>query len=176
LAFQVISENRLAGNPSLQLEMVRTLAAATGSRGMAGGQQIDLESTGKTLTLPELELKHIHKTGALIRAAVSLGFLSGEKINQEEREKLDRYAKAVGLAFQVVDDVLDSESSTATLGKTAGKDSKQGKSTYGSLVGAKAAREMADSLRADAHGALEGLGPRAKRLGELAEYIVLRKF
>jgi farnesyl diphosphate synthase len=92
LAFHVISENRLAGNPSLQLEMVRTLAAATGSRGMAGGQQIDLESTGKTLTLPELELMHIHKTGALIRAAVSLGFLSGEKINQEEREKLDRYA------------------------------------------------------------------------------------
>jgi farnesyl diphosphate synthase len=176
LAFQVICENPLSENLPLQLEMVRTLAAAAGSRGMAGGQQIDLESTGKTLTLPELELMHIHKTGALIRAAVLLGFLSGEKINPQERQKLDRYAKAVGLAFQVVDDVLDHESSTATLGKTAGKDSRQGKSTYVSALGAKAAREMAESLRVEAHAALEGLGPRAKRLGELADYIVLRKF
>jgi farnesyl diphosphate synthase len=176
LAFQAISENRLAGDVAVQMEMVRTLAVASGSRGMAGGQQIDLDSTGKTLTLPELELMHIHKTGALIRAAVSLGFLCGEKLDQEERQRLDRYAKAVGLAFQVVDDVLDHESSTATLGKTAGKDSQQGKSTYVSAMGAKAAREMAESLRADAHAALEGLGSRAKRLGELADYIVLRKF
>jgi farnesyl diphosphate synthase len=176
LAFQVISEHPLSGDASRQLDMVRVLAAAAGSRGMAGGQQIDLDSTGKALALPELELMHIHKTGALIRAAVLLGFLCGEKIDPAERQKLDRYAKAVGLAFQVVDDVLDHESSTATLGKTAGKDSKQGKSTYVSAVGAKAAREMAESLRAEAHAALEGLGARAKRLGELADYIVLRKF
>jgi farnesyl diphosphate synthase len=176
LAFQVLSENRLSENLSLQLEMVRTLAAAAGSRGMAGGQQVDLESTGKSLTLPELEFMHIHKTGALIRAAVLLGFLSGQEINQEERQKLDRYAKAVGLAFQVVDDVLDAESSTATLGKTAGKDSKHGKSTYVSAIGARDAREMAESLRAEAHLALDGLGARARRLGELADYIVLRKF
>ena len=137
LAFQVLSENTLAEKRETQLEMLRLLAVAAGSRGMAGGQQIDLDSTGKSLGLPELELMHIHKTGALIRAAVLLGFLSGEKIDQEERQKLDKYAKAVGLAFQVVDDVLDHEASTATLGKTAGKDSKQGKSTYVSAVGAR---------------------------------------
>jgi farnesyl diphosphate synthase len=156
--------------------MVRTLAVASGSRGMAGGQQIDLDSTGKSLAPPELEFMHIRKTGALIRAAVLLGFLSGERIDQEERQRLDRYAKAVGLAFQVVDDVLDHEASTATLGKTAGKDSKQGKSTYVSAVGAAQARAMAEDLRAQAHGALAGLGARARRLGELADFIVLRKF
>src|SRR5262245_11695870 len=92
LAFQLLSESRLPAN---QLEMVRPLAAASGSRGMAGGQQIDLESTGKPLTLPELEFMHIHKTGALIRAAVLLGFYCGEKINENEKKQLDRYAKAV---------------------------------------------------------------------------------
>ena len=173
LAFQLLSENRLSEN---QLEMVRTLAAASGSRGMAGGQQIDLESTGKPLTLPELEFMHIHKTGALIRAAVLLGFWCGEKIDENEKKQLDRYAKAVGLAFQVVDDVLDSEASTATLGKTAGKDAKQGKPTYVSVIGLPAARRMADELRGEAHAALAELGERAKRLAALADFIVLRKF
>ncbi len=170
LAFQLLAEHPLGEN---QLEMVRTLAAAGGSRGMAGGQQIDLESTGKMLSLPELEFMHIHKTGALIRAAVMLGAMCGRL---QERQKLDRYAKAIGLAFQVVDDVLDSEGSTATLGKTAGKDSKQGKSTYVSAMGLPHARQMAEELRTEAHAALAGLGPAARRLGELADFIVLRKF
>src|SRR6202008_948917 len=116
LAFQLLAEHRLADEPRAQLEMLKLLAVAAGSRGMAGGQQIDLDSTGKALTLPELEFMHIHKTGALIRAAVLLGFLSGTSIKEEPRQKLDKYAKAIGLAFQVVDDVLDHESSTATLG------------------------------------------------------------
>jgi farnesyl diphosphate synthase len=176
LAFQTIAEHRLAGDPQRQLEMVRMLAAAAGSRGMAGGQQIDLEATGGALSLPELEFMHIHKTGALIRAAVLLGFLCGEKIDKEEQQRLDRYAKAVGLAFQVVDDVLDHEASTATLGKTAGKDAKQGKPTYVSLMGLGQARQLAEELRGDAHAALEGLGERARRLGQLADFIVLRKF
>src|SRR5262245_10373980 len=120
LAFQILAENPLADDARRQLEMLRMLGAAAGSRGMAGGQQIDLESTGKALSLPELEFMHIHKTGALIRAAVLLGFLAGEKLAEEERHRLDKYAKAVGLAFQVVDDLLDQEASTATLGKTAG--------------------------------------------------------
>ena len=174
LAFQLISENPLSEDPKLQLEMVKTLAVASGSRGMAGGQQIDLDSTGKPLTLPELELMHIHKTGALIRAAVLLGFCCGS--NSEERQKLDKYAKAIGLAFQVVDDVLDADGNTATLGKTAGKDSKQGKPTYVSALGLARAREMAESLRGEAHAALSGLGARARRLGEVADFIVLRKF
>jgi farnesyl diphosphate synthase len=175
LAFQLLSESPLSEDPSLQLEMIRTLAVAAGSRGMAGGQQIDLEATGRALTLPELEHMHIHKTGALIRAAVLLGFSCGRS-NETERAALDRYAKAIGLAFQVVDDVLDSEEDTATLGKTAGKDSKQGKATYVSLLGAAQAREMAGALRAEALAALEPLGARARRLRELADFIVLRKF
>jgi farnesyl diphosphate synthase len=175
LAFQLVSENRIADDPQVQLETVRLLAAAAGSRGMAGGQQIDLESTGKALTLPELEHMHIHKTGALIRAAVLLGYSCGKAV-EAEKAALDRYAKAIGLAFQVVDDVLDSEASTATLGKTAGKDSKQGKATYVSLLGAPRAREMAESLRGEAHAALAPLGSRVRRLAQLADFIVLRKF
>jgi farnesyl diphosphate synthase len=176
LAFQLLADGRIADEPQRQLEMVRLLAAAVGSRGMAGGQQIDLEATGKALSLPELEFMHIHKTGALIRAAVLLGFLSGESPSESDRQKLDRYAKAVGLAFQVVDDVLDYDASTATLGKTAGKDSKQGKPTYVSVLGLPQARELAQELQQDAHAALEGLGGRGQRLAELADFIVLRKF
>jgi len=173
LAFQLISESRLSEN---QLEMIGTLAVAAGSRGMAGGQQIDLDATGRSLTLPELEFMHIHKTGALIRAAVLLGFWCGEKASESEKKQLDRYAKAIGLAFQVVDDVLDSEANTATLGKTAGKDAKQGKPTYVSVIGLPAARRMADELRRAAQDAIAEFGARARRLSELADFIVLRKF
>ncbi len=176
LAFQIICENKIADQPGTQLEMLRTLAATAGSRGMAGGQQIDLESTGKALALPELEFMHIHKTGALIRAAVLLGSSCGNDLNEAEKEKLNRYAKAIGLAFQVVDDVLDAEAGTATLGKTAGKDSKQGKPTYVSAIGLARARERAQELRAEARAALKDFGGKARRLGELADFIVLRKF
>ncbi|MBV9360294.1 MAG: polyprenyl synthetase family protein [Betaproteobacteria bacterium] len=176
LAFQVLSEKTLSAHPEAQLEMVRALALAAGSRGMAGGQQIDLESTGKNLSLPELELMHIHKTGALIRAAVILGSSCGDPLSEAEKSKLDRYAKSIGLAFQVVDDLLDAEASTATLGKTAGKDSKQGKATYVAALGLAGAREHAEALRAGAQEALEPFGERARRLAQLADFIVLRKF
>ena len=176
LAFQLLAEHRLADEARPQLEMVKLLAIAAGSRGMAGGQQIDLESTGKALALPELEFMHIHKTGALIRAAVLIGAACGKPLDEAERTSLDRYAKAVGLAFQVVDDVLDSEASTATLGKTAGKDSKQGKSTYVSALGAPKAKALAEELRADAHTAVQKLGSRGARLAALADFVVLRKF
>ena len=176
LAFQLLAEHGLAPDAARQLEMVKLLAHAAGSRGMAGGQHIDLESTGKTLTLPELESMHIHKTGALIRAAVLLGAACGEALAEADRARLDRYAKALGLAFQVVDDLLDAEASTATLGKTAGKDSRQGKSTYVSLLGTRRARELAEELRAEARSALEGFGSRARHLSSLADFVVLRKF
>src|SRR6185503_5214071 len=156
-AFQLLADQRLADDARVQLEMIKTLAIAAGSRGMAGGQQIDLESTGKPLTLPELEFMHIHKTGALIRAAVLLGAACGREMQTKEKAQLDRYAKAIGLAFQVVDDVLDAEASTATLGKTAGKDSKHGKPTYVSALGVARSRELAHELRAEAHAALEPL-------------------
>lgn len=175
LAFQLLAEHRLADDARIQLDMVKTLAQAAGSRGMAGGQQIDLEATGKPLTLPELELMHIHKTGALIRAAVRLGAACGALPKEDER-KLDRYAKAIGLAFQVVDDVLDYDASTATLGKTAGKDSRQGKPTYVSAIGLVQAKQLAEELRTEAHAAIAELGANARRLGELADFIVLRKF
>jgi farnesyl diphosphate synthase len=176
LAFQLLAEHRIADDARAQLDLVRALAAAAGSRGMAGGQQLDLEATGKPLSLPELELMHIHKTGALIRAAVLLGAGCGEALEEQQKKMLDRYAKAVGLAFQVVDDVLDYAASTATLGKTAGKDSKQGKPTYVSAIGLARARELAQELGSEAHAALEGFGGRARRLAELADFIVLRKF
>ena len=176
LAFQVLSSPNLVEDLKMQIEMVHLLAVASGSRGMAGGQQIDLESIGKRLDVAELEFMHIHKTGALIRAAVLLGAGCGQPLPPAERAALDRYAKAVGLAFQVVDDVLDAEASTATLGKTAGKDEKQGKPTYVAALGVGAARELARELRADAHAALAPLGSRAERLRSLADFIVLRKF
>jgi farnesyl diphosphate synthase len=176
LAFQLLAEHPLADDPRAQLEMVKLLAAAAGSRGMAGGQQIDLAATGKALSVLELEAMHIHKTGALIRAAVLLGAACGGAPDATLRERLDQYAKSVGLAFQVVDDVLDAEASSATLGKTAGKDSRAGKPTYVSVMGLARARELAQELRHNAHEALSPLGAGARRLRELADFIVLRKF
>jgi farnesyl diphosphate synthase len=176
LAFQLLAEHTLADDPRAQLEMVKLLAIAAGSRGMAGGQQIDLAATGSALSVPELEAMHIHKTGALIRAAVLLGAACGGAADAPLRERLDQYAKSVGLAFQVVDDVLDAEASSATLGKTAGKDARAGKPTYVSVMGLMRARELAQELRHNAHQALAPLGALARRLRELADFIVLRKF
>ena len=176
LAFEVLAGNRLADDPAAQLEMVRAFAVASGTRGMAGGQAIDLAAVGKPLTAPELEFMHILKTGALIRASVMLSVRCGDALGAAELGRLDRYAKCVGLAFQVVDDVLDTETPTATLGKTAGKDAARGKPTYVSVLGLARARELAQELRRDARAALEGLGARARRLLDLADFIVLREF
>ena len=176
LAFEALAQPGLADDAAVQLNMLNILAAASGSRGMAGGQAIDLESVGKPLELPELEFMHILKTGALIRASVNLGALCGKPMSEADMKNLDHYAKCVGLAFQVVDDVLDAEASTATLGKTAGKDAASNKPTYVSLLGLAEARQLAGELRADAHAALAGFGEEAARLRQLADYIVLREF
>jgi farnesyl diphosphate synthase len=175
LAFQLLSENPLADSPARQLSMIQLFAAATGSRGMAGGQAIDLDSVGKSISLPELEFMHILKTGALIRASVIMGAHCGAELTQKEQEHLDRYAKVVGLAFQVVDDILDEEGDSETLGKTAGKDKADNKPTYTSLMGLPEARRFALELLAEAQGALGDFGPRARRLGEIAEFIVQRR-
>ena len=174
LAFQLLAEHRLAAGPDEQLRMIQLFAAACGSRGMAGGQAIDLESTGKGLTLPELEFMHILKTGALIRASVLLGGHCGG-LPAPELERLDRYAKGVGLAFQVVDDILDEEGSAATLGKTAGKDRAAGKTTYTTLMELAEARRFARELLDRATGAIEPFGDRARRLREIAGFIVNRE-
>ena len=175
LAFEALAAQRLADDPAAQIEMLRTLAVASGTRGMAGGQAIDLAAVGQPMTLPELELMHIMKTGALIRASVTLGARCGA-LGAGELARLDHYAKCVGLAFQVVDDVLDAEASTATLGKTAGKDAAQNKPTYVSLLGVARARERAQELRRDAHQALADIGARGARLGDLADFVVARQF
>jgi len=175
LAFQLLAEPASA-QPTQQLEMIRLLAAASGSRGMAGGQAIDLASVGKALTLPELELMHIHKTGALIRAAILLGAHCGVALEDAQLARLDHFGKQIGLAFQVVDDVLDCEADTATLGKTAGKDADNDKPTYVSLLGIEGAKEMAQRLHREALETLEALPGPTRRLRELTDFIVLRKF
>ncbi|MBS1131617.1 MAG: farnesyl-diphosphate synthase [Proteobacteria bacterium] len=175
MAFELLASQPL-GEPKQQLEMIALLAHASGSRGMAGGQAIDLASVGKPLTQPELELMHALKTGALIRAAVLLGALAGQPLSADERTSLDRFAKRAGLLFQVVDDILDCTASTATLGKTAGKDEAAEKPTYVALLGLDAARTYADELRADARDALSIFGERASRLNQLADFICHRQF
>ena len=176
LAFQMIAEPALANDAARQLKMVKLLAVASGSRGMAGGQAFDLANVGKPLNLSELEFMHIHKTGALIRAAVLLGAYCGNGLTEAQLDKLDRYGKCIGLAFQVVDDVLDAEADSATLGKTAGKDAEHDKPTYVTLLGVAAAKKMATELHQEALQAVHDFGDTAHRLRELADYIVMRKF
>lgn len=176
LAFQLLAEHTLNDDPAQQLHMIRLLTVAAGSRGMAGGQAIDLASVGKQLSLPQLELMHIHKTGALIRAAVVLGAQCGNGLSETELKSLDHFGKCVGLAFQVVDDVLDSEADTVTLGKTAGKDAQRDKPTYVTLLGVQAAKKMAAELHTEALDTVAHFGKAAHRLQHLADFVLLRKF
>ena len=175
LALELLARADL-GAPQRQLEMIRLLAYAAGSRGMAGGQAIDLGAVGQALNQPELELMHALKTGALIRAAVMLGALCGEPLTADAEAALDRFAKRAGLLFQVVDDILDCTASTATLGKTAGKDEAAAKPTYVSLLGLDGARDLADTLRNQALAALALFGERAQRLIALTDFITHRQF
>lgn len=176
LAFQVLAEKPIGQSAPVQLEMLTQLALASGSRGMAGGQAIDLAAVGRKLGREELEFMHIHKTGALIRAAVLLGARTGSMPDEAALARLDRYAKIVGLLFQVVDDILDAEADTATLGKTAGKDADHDKPTYVSLLGLTEARRLAEEMLAEARAALADFGPRALRLEQLADYVAHRAF
>jgi len=173
LAFEILAAEQLTDEPVAQIEMIATLARAAGSRGMAGGQAVDLASEGKTLSLAELEFMHIHKTGALIGAAVNLGAACGTLSNIEVNG-LTHFARFIGLAFQVVDDVLDATESTETLGKTAGKDAVADKATYVALLGVERAREFGAELLADALRGLECLGRRGSRLGEIGRFILAR--
>jgi farnesyl diphosphate synthase len=173
LAFDALSS--LGGDPASTLGMVRRLARASGSTGMAGGQAIDLESVGRTLDAAGLEAMHRAKTGALLCASVMMGALAGGPLAAATGEALEQYAAAIGLAFQVVDDVLDVETDTATLGKTAGKDALQDKPTYVSILGLPESKALAQRLREQAIAAIAPLGNRATRLAQLADLIVLRK-
>jgi len=176
LAFETLAHPGAAGAPDVQVEMLRLLARASGSRGMAGGQAVDLAATGRALDLAELEFMHIHKTGALIQSAVLLGALAGGALEAGTRKRLERYARCIGLAFQVMDDVLDAETDTATLGKTAGKDAAQGKATYLTLMNVKEARAYAHELLNDALEAIQPFGAAGQRLAEIARFIVERSY
>ncbi|MTV38288.1 polyprenyl synthetase family protein [Duganella radicis] len=173
-AFLVLSEATTVP-PARLVAMLRLLAHASGSAGMCGGQAIDLDSIGISLTLEQLEQMHQLKTGALLRASVVLGALAGKDLSEQELNALNVYARAIGLAFQVVDDVLDATADSATLGKTAGKDAADNKPTYVSILGLEPSRALAEKLRLDAHAALAPFGEKALRLRELADLIVQRK-
>ncbi|GAB4173434.1 MAG: polyprenyl synthetase family protein [Rhodocyclaceae bacterium] len=175
-AFRTLVEGPEDIAPALRVDLVRLLAQAAGSRGMAGGQAIDLDAVGGTLSVEELEFMHIHKTGALIRASVAMGARLGGGLEAGAAQALDRYARCAGLLFQVVDDILDCEASTATLGKTAGKDRAHEKPTYVTVLGRARAHAFAHELLDEALGSIAALGPAAGRLRELARFIVERKF
>ena len=179
-ALQTLAFDALSRETTLpaarQLRMLNALAQASGSMGMAGGQAIDLANVGRDLPQNALEQMHSLKTGALIRAAVQLGGLSCLDVNDEALAALDVYAAKLGLAFQVIDDVLDCEADTATLGKTAGKDADADKPTYVKLLGLDAARDYAAQLVNEAVAALAPFGARATRLRELAEFTIGRTF
>ncbi|MGR9043882.1 MAG: (2E,6E)-farnesyl diphosphate synthase [Gammaproteobacteria bacterium] len=175
LAFKILAEDpTLLVDAETRLNMITTLAKASGSLGMVGGQAIDLESVGNQLTLPELENMHIHKTGALIRASVNLATLAKPAIDPETADRLDHYAKCIGLSFQVKDDILDEESDTATLGKTQGKDKDNDKPTYPALLGLAGARQKAQELHEQALESLNGFGHEADLLRDLSLYIIQR--
>jgi len=176
LAFHVLAHGLHEEIPASQgLEIIDTLAVASGSRGMAGGQAIDLASVGKSLNIAELENMHIHKTGALIRASVKMAALCAPQIEKAALKKLDHYAKCIGLAFQIQDDILDIESDTVTLGKPQGSDVEQNKPTYPALLGMDQARAMAQELYDDALDSLTPFADRSEPLRWLADYIINRQ-
>jgi farnesyl diphosphate synthase len=142
---------------------------------MAGGQAIDLESVGRELDVVQLENMHIHKTGALIRASVRLGALACPDADPARVEGLDRYAKCIGLAFQVQDDILDIEGDPESTGKARGMDQAKSKPTYPALLGLEESREKAQLLRQEALDSIASLDERAEPLRWLADYIVSRK-
>ena len=174
LAFQLLTDTEFDVKADHKVNIIQCLAKYSGSSGMISGQAIDLASVGKTLSLVELERMHLHKTGALIRASVKMGALLSAETSSITLHKLDQYARAIGLAFQVKDDILDIEADTATLGKRQGADAALNKPTYPSILGLESAKKKAEDLRATAKQAIQELGPQAKYLRELADYIVDR--
>jgi len=176
LAFNALLDPRLSPQAdSTRLAMVQALAKAAGPAGMVGGQAIDLGSVGLKLDQQALEFMHRHKTGALIEASVRLGALASARAEQAQLDALQTYAQAIGLAFQVQDDILDVESDTATLGKRQGADIARDKPTYPALLGLEAAKAYAIELRDQALAALQGFGEAAEPLRALARYIVERR-
>jgi farnesyl diphosphate synthase len=176
LAFQLLAKNDCATlSGATRLDMIHILALAAGSRGMAGGQAIDLAATGQQLNIAELEDMHIHKTGALIRACVVLGALCGTAADDSRLQKLDHYAKCIGLAFQIRDDILDVEGEVGTLGKNPGMDRQMKKTTYPSLIGMNGAYQRSLELHAEAIDSLAEFDEKADPLRWISAYIIERE-
>ena len=176
LAFEVLSKAQgNAPDAQTRLDMLTTLSKAAGPAGMVGGQAIDLAAVGRNLDQSALELMHRHKTGALIEASVLLGAMASSQADADSLKALQSYAAAIGLAFQVQDDILDVESDTATLGKRQGADIAREKPTYPALLGLDAAKAYAQELCEQALSALHLFGSSAAPLRELARYIVQRR-
>ncbi len=176
LAFELLSHAPMAGlEPGHRLNMVEELARASGSRGMCGGQAIDIAAAGRELSLVELENMHIHKTGALLRASIKLGALCQAQHNSGALEQLDHFGKCIGLAFQIQDDILDITATTEELGKAQGADAARNKPTYPALLGLDGARERAAELYDQALESLRDFDERAQPLRDLAGFIVQRR-
>lgn len=176
LAFQLLAHMPDTSlDAAVRLQMLEELAQASGSRGMVGGQALDIDAVGKPLDLTQLENMHIHKTGALIRASVRLGVLCASAVDSSQFKHLDRYAECIGLAFQVCDDILDVAGNPDLIGKTRGKDAAANKPTYPALLGLSGARDMAHQLLQDALQNLQPFDQRADPLRALAHYIVQRE-
>ncbi len=172
LAFDIIARTEGA-SPEAMVRVVAEVARGAGADGMIGGQVVDIESEGKEISFPELEYIHTHKTGRLIRAALRSGAILGGAAD-DELEAISEYAGAVGLAFQILDDILDVEGSSETMGKPVGGDAKKGKATYPSLIGLSESKEMAAELIKTATAALKGFDEKAEPLRAIAEYIIAR--
>lgn len=175
LAFQILAcDPAMVDDPHARLRMIEHLARASGSRGMVGGQAIDLSFEGQTPDIAQLENMHIHKTGALIRASVMLGFNSCPGVEEPLAARLDCFAKSIGLAFQIRDDILDVEGDTQTLGKTQGADQALGKATYPAIIGLEASKQQARELVDRALDSLKDLDEGADLLRWIARYIIER--
>jgi geranylgeranyl diphosphate synthase, type II len=175
LAFEVLAKDQqMDCSAEPRLSMIQLLAEASGSIGMAGGQAIDLDAVGKSLTLEQLENMHVLKTGALIKASVLLGAMCSADINETMLKQLETYAHCVGLAFQIQDDILDVIADTETLGKPQGSDEQQNKPTYPALLGLDGAKQRAMDLHHQALAALEGFDESADTLRQLSAYIIER--
>ena len=176
LAFYILSHDpQMTQDASARLQMIEKLSLFSGSRGMAGGQAIDLAAVGKTLNIAELETMHIHKTGALIRTCVQLVALSKNELSDTQFKAFDSYAKCIGLSFQVQDDILDVTGDTATLGKTQGADSSRNKPTFPAVIGLQASVEKAQELHQLALRALSIFGEEADILRYISAWFVERK-
>lgn len=177
LAFEILANGPgVPDDPATRLKLVHCLAVASGTSGMAGGQALDLAATGRRLSIREVEEMHARKTGALIHASVMMAAFCAGALDRQELDALDRYATAIGLAFQIQDDLLDIEGDATVLGKATGADLAHQKPTYPAVAGIEPARAHMHELHARALAALQDFGRDAATLASLSDWLVLRKY